>query len=117
MTVYVMVQLRITGRAADDQRARDRDELVLTSFPGIRLAAWKCARLAVCAYSDRKTGVHFCGIRASGLAGMSGNLERPKRRRAGRRAAGEGICPLTIVRRYHHGPNPNPKTNGYGAGA
>jgi uncharacterized protein (DUF1330 family) len=57
----------------------DRDKLVLMSFPdeagfhgerifrlsGIRFAARKCAQSIICAYSDRKTGIHFCGIRAS----------------------------------------------------
>jgi hypothetical protein len=31
---------------------------------GIRLAARKCSRPITCAYSIRKTGTHFCGIRA-----------------------------------------------------
>jgi uncharacterized protein (DUF1330 family) len=100
MTVYVIVPLKMTDRAAYDRyQARffdvfkkfsgrllsademptivegtwDRDKLVLM-FPDeaafhderiFRLAARKCAQSIICAYSDRKTGIHFCGIRAS----------------------------------------------------
>ena len=74
--------------------AWDRDKLVLMSFPdeaafhaerifrlsGIRLAARKCAQSIICAYSDRKTGIHFCGIRA---ADSPEYLEISKDRKAG----------------------------------
>jgi uncharacterized protein (DUF1330 family) len=112
MTVYVIVQLKMTDRAAYDRCGRllsadekptivegawDRDKLVLMSFPdeaafraerifrlsGIRLAARKCAQSIVCAYSDRKTGIHFCGIRA---ANSPEYLEISKDRKAGAQA-------------------------------
>ena len=121
MTVYVIVQLKMTDRAAYDryqarffdvfkkfsgrllsadekptivEGAWDRDKLVLMSFPdeaafhaerifrlsGIRLAARKCAQSIICAHSDRKTGIHFCGIRA---ADSPEYLEISKDRKAG----------------------------------
>jgi uncharacterized protein (DUF1330 family) len=121
MTVYVIVQLKMTDRAAYDRyQARffdvfrkfsgrllsadehpavlegkwERDKLVLMSFPdeaafraerifrlsGNRLAARKCALNIICAYSDRKTGSHFCGIRA---ADSPEYLEISKDRKAG----------------------------------
>ena len=90
------------AKAADEkpaivEGAWDRDKLVLISFPdeaafhaerifrlsGIRLAARKCAQSIICAYSDRKTGIHFCGIRA---ADSPEYLEISKDRKAGAQA-------------------------------
>jgi len=91
MTVYVIVQLKMTDRAAYDRyQARFFD--VFKKFSGRLLSAAASPRLG-------------------GLTGISGNLEGPHSRRTSHRAAGEGIRALDL---YHDGPNPKPRKNGTG---
>ncbi len=123
MTVYVIVQLKMTDRAAYDRyQARFFD--VFKKFSGRLLSAdespailegtWDRDKLVLMSFPDEAAFQNAVGETS---AGISGNLERPQSRRTGRRIAGEGICAggLSIVSRYHHhGPTPIPipKPNG-----
>jgi hypothetical protein len=76
-------------------------------------AARKCAQSIICAYSDRKTGIHFFAEYA--LANSPEYLEISKHRKAG----AQGIVLLAKGLRlatadHHHGPKPNPRKNGAG---
>ena len=120
MTVYVIVQLKMTDRAAYDRyQARFFD--VFKKFSGRRLSADENPAILEGTW-DRDTGIDVISRRVrlscmGKLAGISGNHERPQSRRAGRRAAGEGICTGCLTTADHYHPNPNPKANGNGAGA
>ena len=68
------------GISQSDEQAHDADPLEhfpANWIPGRRK---KCSYSLTCAYSDRKTGIHFCGISAK--AGLFGDLVdsmRPER--------------------------------------
>ena len=115
MTVYVIVQLKMTDRAAYDRyQARFFD--VFRKFSGRLLSAdehplvlegaWDRDKLVLMSFPD-EAAYRSLG----GLAGISGDLKRPQSRCAGRRAAGERVC----AGGYHHpGPKLKPKVNGAG---
>ena len=101
MTVYVIVQLKMTDRAAYDRyQARFFD--VFRKFNGRLLSAdespsvvegdWNRDKLVLMSFSDETT-LSCLG----GLAGISGNLEGPQGRCARHRAAGEGICASGLI--------------------
>jgi uncharacterized protein (DUF1330 family) len=108
----------------------NRDKLVLMSFPdeaayhderifrpsGNRLAARNALNQIVSAYSDRKTGIHFCGIRRWTRRNISKSRKtaKPARKPSGCSRRDLRRRPKQ-VRRYHHGgpmPGPKPTPNG-----
>jgi uncharacterized protein (DUF1330 family) len=123
MTVYVIVQLKMTDRAAYD-RYQDRFFDVFRKFSGRLLSAdenptvlegaWDRDKLVLMSFSD-DAAFHAW----ANSPGISGDIERPPGRRARRRAAGEGICAgrLEQIGGYHHGPYPSPNRGKNGAGA
>ena len=102
MTVYVIVQLKMTDRAAYDRyQARFFDVfkkfsgrlLSADEKPAVLEGAWDRDKLVLMSFPDE------AAFRAwSELAGISGNLQGPQSRRGRHRVAGEGIWPGLVAR-------------------
>ena len=122
MTVYVIVQLKMTDRAAYDRyQARFFDVfrkfrgrlLSADESPTVLEGAWDRDKLVLMSFPD-EAAFHAWAE----FARISGDRKGPQGRRAGRRAVGEGIFVLIGDHHHAHGPTPYPKLNGtYGAGA
>ena len=122
MTVYVIVQLKMTDRAAYD-RYQARFFEVFRKFSGRLLSsdespqvlegAWDRDKLVLMSFPD-EAAFHAWANSPEYLE----IFERPQSRRTGHRAAGERFCAgrLTVSDGYHHrGPKPKPNANGAGA--
>jgi uncharacterized protein (DUF1330 family) len=117
VTVYVIVQLKTTDRTAYDRyqvrfstcsKKLNARLLSADETPAMLEGVWDRDKLILMSFADEARLSHV-----GGLAGISGDFERPRSRRTRRRAFGERVC--SLIPRHQNGPNPKPNVNGAGA--
>lgn len=106
MTVYAIAQLKMTDRAAYDRyQARFFDVfrkyngrlLAADERPRVLEGAWPHDKLVMMSFPDEAAFLAF------DLTRLRGDFARPQGRRAGDRAAGEGIRARRLAR-HQNGP-------------